>query len=133
MQTGFLHEKLWSAPILFFGDTCNNFNNDQSFQLASMSLSKYKSDKILKSTDATKVTGAKMENRNMEERRKSLNEVMACKIVSVVLSTLTTTYINMQLVNVQYYLKKVLLLKHSVVWWQSKCMKDDKVTCFVID
>ena len=81
-----------------------------------MSLSKYKSDKILKSTDATKVTRAKMENRNIEERRKSLNEIMACKIVSVVLSTLTTTYINMQIVNVQYYLKKVLLLKHSVVW-----------------
>ena len=81
-----------------------------------MSLSKYKSDKILKSADATKMTGAKMENRNIEERRKSLNEIMACKTISVVLSTLTTTYINMQIVNVQYYLKNVLLLVHYVVW-----------------
>lgn len=34
-----------------------------------------------------------MENLNMEGRQKSQNEVMIFKIVSLVLSTLTTTYI----------------------------------------
>ena len=92
MPTGFLYDKSGSAPIEFFGDTCNNINNDQSFQLTKKSLSKYKSDRILKSTEITKVMGFEMESFNIDGRQKSQNEITMCKIVSVVLSTLTTTY-----------------------------------------
>ena len=92
MRTGFLHDKSGSAPNTFFGDTCNNINNDQSLQLTNKSLSKYKSDRMLKSTEITKVMGVEMESFNIDGRQKSQNEITTCKIVSVVLSTLTTTY-----------------------------------------
>ena len=66
MRTGFLHDKSGSVPITFFGDTSNNINNDQSFQLINISLSKYKSDRILKSTEITKVMGVEMESFNID-------------------------------------------------------------------
>ena len=89
MQTGFFHDKSGSAPIKFFGDTCNNFNNDHSFQLTKISLSTYlreylNQQKLLKWRE--------MENLNIEERQNSQNEIMASKVVSVVLSILTTIY-----------------------------------------
>ena len=89
-RPGFLYDKSGSAPITFFGDTFNNINNDQSFQLTNITLSKYKSDRVLKSTEITKVMGIEMESFNIDGRQKSENEIMTCKIISVVLSTLTS-------------------------------------------
>ena len=53
-----------------------------------ISLSKYKSDRILEPTEVTKVICIEMENLDIERRQKSQNDVMPCKIVSVFLSTL---------------------------------------------
>ena len=134
MRTGFLHDKSGSAPITLFGDPCNKGNNEQSFQLTNISLSRYKSDRILKPTEVTKMAGVEMETLNNEGRQKSQIEVMTCKIVSVVLSTLATTY---KCADCKY---QVLLDKgfaactiYCVVTIEIYSIKNDKVRCTGID
>ena len=129
MQTGFLHDKSVSAPITFFGDTCNNINKNQSFQLTNISLSKYKSDRILNSTEITKVMGVQMKSFNIGGRQKSQNEIMMCKIVSV-----TTTY-KCPDCNCPVLLDEgfATCTNCSAVMIEIYCVKDDKVKCVVID
>ena len=134
MRTGFFHDKSGSVPITFFGYTCNNFNNDHSFQLTKMSLSKYESERLFKSTEVAEVTGVEMENLNIEERQNSQNEIMTSKIVSLVLKILTTTY-KCEDCKCPVLLDEGFFVCRncSAVTIEIYCMKDDNMKCVVID
>ena len=80
------------------------------------------------------MTGVEMETLNNEGRQKSQIEVMTCKIVSVVLSTLATTY---KCADCKY---QILLDKgfatctiYCAVTIEIYSIKNDKVKCTGID
>lgn len=88
MQTGYVHDESGTCPITIFGECCGKVENNKSYLFTQLNLSRFRSTRLLKSTEITKIEVITMDEIDLQNRINTKSTEVACQIVSVQLDTL---------------------------------------------
>ena len=131
IKTAIIHDQSGFAPITFFGDIlCDTLENDKCYDFQNLSLSKYRSDRILKTTEITKFVEIDDLQINTEGRATNSNIIKRGKIVLVNSKSLIIKYKCPECKNdIRIEEDFATCDSCDIFTVKSLCVKDDKVSC----
>ena len=130
IKTAIIHDESGFAPLTIFGDISDVVKDEKCYDICNLSLSKYKLDHILKTTEITKLKEIDDLDLHVEAREIGQNIIKNGKILLV----------NSKSINVKYKCpecKNEILIEKDfatcsncdIFTVKSFCIKDDKVRC----
>ena len=118
------------SPLTIFGDICDVVKDEQCYDIYNVSLSKYKSDRILKTTEITKLKEIDDLNLNVEGREIGQNIMKNGKIILVNSKSLNVKCQCSECKNEILIEKDFATCTNCDIFTvKSFCIKDDKVRC----
>ena len=125
IETSIIHDQSGFAPLTIFGYICDVVKDEECYDICNLSLSKYKSDHILKTTETTKLKEIDDLDLNVEGR-----EIKNGKIILVNSKSLNLRYKCPECKNEILIEKDFATCNNcDMVTVKSFCIKDDKVRC----
>ena len=127
-KTAIVHDESGVAPLTIFGDICDAVKDEKCYDICNLSISKHKSDRILKTTEITKLKEIDDLNLNVEGR----------EIVQILIKNGKIILVNSKSLNVKYKCpecKNEILIEKDfatcnncdIFTVTSFCIKGDKV------
>ena len=133
---GLIHDSSGTCRFTLFGNQCHTIINNKSYLCTHFSLSKYKSERILKSTEVSKVIETPLDDSFKLSDRPVVKRVeeIVCKIVTVNLSSMIIqTLCPLCKMEVKPD-DDVALCDHcNNIIALSSCLKNNKVKCLFLD
>ena len=131
IKTAIIHDKSGFAPITFFGDVlCDVLENDKCYDFQNLSLSKFRSDRILKTTEITNIAEIDDLQINVEGRTTNSNIIKCGKIVLINAKSLNIKYKCPECKNdIRIEEDFATCDSCDIFTVKSFCVKDDKVRC----
>ena len=83
LKTGIIHDESRFSPLTIFGDICDVVEDEKYYDICNLSLSKFKSDRLLKTTEITKLKEIDDLDLNPEGREIGQNIIRNGKIILV--------------------------------------------------
>ena len=78
-----LHDKSATSSITLFDMNCNQIQNNSSYIFTNLSLSKYLSSRLLKTTEIATIEETTIEGIDLDSHQYGNKQTVKCKIVSV--------------------------------------------------
>ena len=92
VKTAIIHDESVFAPLTIFGDICDVVKNEKCYDICNLSLSKYKSDLIFKTTEMTKLKEIDYLDLDVQGREIGQNIIKNGKIILVNSKSLNAKY-----------------------------------------
>ena len=92
IKTAIIHDESGFSPLAIFGDMCDVVKDEKYYDICNLSLSKYKSDRILKTTEIMKLKEVDDLDLNVEGREIGQNIIKNGKIIFANSKSLNVKY-----------------------------------------
>ena len=128
LKTAIIHDESRFSPLTIFGDICDAVKDEKYYDICNLSLSKFKSDRILKTTEITKLKEIDDLDLNLEGREIGQNIIRNGKIIFVNSKSLNVKYKCPECKNEILIEKDFVICNNCDIFTvKSFCIKDDKV------